>query len=146
MNKRPMQIISLVMVVVLLLGGMSVAEAANMSTRASDYFWYTDAWATPTGNGSVIVEFDVSTTDTMKEVGATQIVIYEQQSTGVYKSVKTFTRYNTTGMIDTNCSCNYCRVSYSGTAGTKYYAVVTFYAKDANGSETLKMTTKTITA
>ena len=56
MNKRPMQIISLVMVVVLLLGGMSVAEAANMSTRASDYFWYTDAWATPTGNGSFIVD------------------------------------------------------------------------------------------
>ncbi len=117
-----------------------------MSTRASDYFLVYRRLGNTNRQWGFIVESDVSTTDTMKEVGATQIVIYEQQSTGVYKSVKTFTRYNTTGMIDTNCSCNYCRVSYSGTAGTKYYAVVTFYAKDANGSETLKMTTKTITA
>lgn len=145
MCKRSVQIISLFVAVMLLLGCLPVAEATNAGARASDYFWFTDAWATPTGHGNFIVEFDVSTTDTMLEVGASRIVIYEQQANGSYKTAKIFTRYNTPDMIDTNSSCNYCRVSYSGTSGTKYYAVVTFYAKNASGSESMNMNTKIIT-
>ncbi len=146
MCKKSAQIISLFVAVMLLLGCLPIAEATNAGTRASDYFWYTDAWATPTGHGNFIVEFDVSTTDTMQEVGASRIVIYEQKSSGLYRTVKIFTRYNTPEMIDTNSSCNYYRVSYSGTPGIKYYAVVTFYAKNASGSEVMNMTTRTITA
>lgn len=145
MCKRSAQIISLFAAVLLLLGCLPVAQATNTGARASDYFWFTDAWVTPTGHGNFILEFDVSTTDTMQEVGASRIVIYEQQSNGLYKTVKIFTRYNTPDMIDTNSSCNCCRVSYSGTSGTKYYAVITFYAQNASGSETLNMNTKIIT-
>lgn len=144
MKSKVCKIVSLVMVIAILVGIMPLVGAANV--RASDYFWCTEAWATPTGNGNIIVEFDVSATETMKEVGTSKVVIYELQSNSTYKAVKTFTRYNTAGLIEYNTFCSYGKVSYKGTPGIKYYAVVTFYAKNADGSETLNMTTKTITA
>lgn len=143
MKNKFLTLTCIVMVIAVLAGVALPATAAD--TRASDYFWCTAAWATPIGHGNFIVEFDVSTTDTMLEVGASRIVIYEQKSSGLYRTAKIFTRYNTPEMIDTNSSCNYCRVSYSGTPGTRYYAVVTFYAKNASGSEVMNMNTKIIT-
>lgn len=144
MNKKFLHTICLVMALSLLISAFPIAQAVE--ARASDYFWYTDVLATPQGSGKIIVEFDVGSTETMTELGASQIVIYEQQSNGAYAAVKAFTRYNTSGMIIKNGSCACGRVSYSGTSGTKYYAVITFYAKNANGSETKQRTTNTITA
>lgn len=114
--------------------------------RASDYFALTEAWATPTGGGSFIVEFDINATDIMKELGAKEITIWEKQDDGSYEEVKTFTRYNTSGLIDTNVAVAYGKVTYQGTAGTKYYATVALYAKNASGSETLYHETRVITA
>lgn len=144
MNKKFLHTICLVMALSLLIGAFPVAQAVE--ARASDYFWYTDVRATPQGGGKLIVEFDVGSTEIMTELGASKIVIYEQQSNGTYAAVKTFTRYNTSGMIVKDDSCVYNKVSYSGTSGTKYYAVITFYAKNAKGSETKQRTTNTITA
>ena len=122
------------------------ASAFSTSTRASAYFSFTDVWATPTGSGNFAVEFEVNATKIMKEVGMTKIVIYERQSDGTYDDVKTFTRYNTSGLIATNNSFAGGTVYYKGKSGTKYYAMAVFYAKDSNGSEELYDETAVFTA
>lgn len=126
---------------------IAIIPASNaVDARSSDYFAMTEVWATATGSGKFIVEFDINATHTMTEVGATKIIIKERQSDGSYEGVKTFTRYNTSGLIQRNSSCAYAKVSYTGTPGTKYYASVTLYAKDGSGSETMGVVTNTITA
>lgn len=123
-----------------------ISSGSAIETRASDYFAATGVWATATGGGKFVVEFDINATDIMDEVGATKIVIKERQSDGSYDIVKTFTRYNTSGLIEKNSSCAYGKVSYTGTPGTKYYATAKLYAKDSNGSETMYQGSNTITA
>lgn len=114
--------------------------------RASDYFAETEVWATRTGSGKFIVEFDIAASHTMRELGAKEITIWERQANGSYEEVETFTRYNTSGLMDTNCAVAYGKITYNGTAGTKYYATVALYAKDASGNETLYCDTNVITA
>lgn len=123
-----------------------IPSISAIEARASDYFAATGAWATAIGRGKFVVEFDINATKIMDEVGATKILIKERQSDGSYDIVKTFTRYNTTSLIEKNSSCAYAKVSYTGTPGTKYYASVTLYAKDSNGSEKMGVVTNTITA
>lgn len=119
---------------------------AFAAETSSDYFAYTDFFATAIGNGQISVEFDINATHTMQEVGATEIKIWEQQSNGRYENVYTFTRYNTSGLIRNNTMFGYAEVIYNGTAGTKYYATGALYAKNADGDETLYAMTRTITA
>lgn len=125
---------------------VALSVSAYAATYASDYFALTDVKITRTSGGSFTVEYDINATDNMQELGAKEIVIYEQQDDGSYEEVKTFTRYNTSGLIDTNADFAYGKVTYKGTVGTKYYATVALYAKDASGSETLYCDTKIITA
>ena len=120
--------------------------AVAAAPRANEYITYTEARIVKTNNGNFSVEFDVDATRVMRELGAKEITIYEQQSNGAYEEVETFTRYNTSGLIDSNVITADGRVTYRGTVGTKYYAMVAIYAKDANGSETLYCDTDVITA
>lgn len=144
MNSKVKRFFCSVSLLLLMIGMIPTANAAI--TRASDYFAYTDVLAAPTSDGEFLVEFDINATKIMEEVGAEEILIYEQQSSGKYEVVKTFTRYNTTGLIDTNESCAYGKVYYQGTPGVKYFATVALYAKDSDGSETKYRDTRVITA
>lgn len=130
-----------IFMLVVSMGGINPAAA-----RASDYFAVTEAKATALGGGKVLIEFDVTSTDFMDELGALHIVIKEEQSSGTYKSVKTFSRYNTSGLIEKNEDCAAGSVTYYGTSGKKYYAIVAFYAADESGSEILNQGTNTVTA
>lgn len=144
MNQKVRYVVSTILSLLLIIAIIPTSNAVE--PRASNYFAATSVWATATGSGKFIVEFDINATHTMTEVGAIEIVIWEKQSSGTYEDVKTYTRYNTSGLIETNSSCAYGRVSYSGKSGTKYYAIARLYAKDSNGSETMYQSTNTITA
>ncbi len=113
---------------------------------ASDYFSYTDVWATAQSGGKVLVEFDINATHKMLEVGASKIYIYEQQSNGDYIIVHTYSRYDTPGLIDTNSSFGGGEVTYQGTPGVKYFATLALYAQDSAGNETLYFDTNVVTA
>lgn len=143
MGKRIQKVRSILLA---LLFVFSTVTSAYATAKASDYFAVTEAWATALGRGKVLIEFDMGTTHTMNELGALHIVVKEQQSDGSFKSVKTFSRYNTSGLIDKNSTSAYGRVTYYGTSGKKYYAIVAFYAADDDGSEILQQFTNTITA
>lgn len=119
---------------------------ACAATRASAYFAVTSAVAYAEEGGKILIEADVCATRTMDEVGVKSITIYEQQSDGYYDDVKTYTRYNTSGMIATNIYEHFKSITYQGTIGKKYYATIAFYAKNSSGSETLYCDTNVVTA
>lgn len=119
---------------------------ACAAARASAYFAVTDAVAYAEKNGKILIEADVCATGMMDEIGVKSITIYEKQSDGYYDDVKTYTRYNTSGMISTNNYEHFKSLTYQGTVGKKYYADIAFYAKDSDGNETLSSITNIVTA
>lgn len=107
------------------------------SARASEYFFRTYVKATDIGSGVIRILVDVAATETMQEVGATQVIVYEEQSDGSYDPVRTYTRYNySPSLISYNRVSHVSYVTHYGTPGKSYFAICAFYAKDENGSQT----------
>ena len=144
MKQFPRRLCSLI--AALILTTALLVPLACAAVRASDYFAYTDAVAYAEENGKILIEADACATDIMDEIGVKSITIYEKQSNGYYDDVKTYTRYNTSGMISTNNYEHFKSITYQGTIGKKYYAEIAFYAKDSEGNETLYSNTNVVTA
>ena len=140
MKRNLIRLFSSVICCLMFVAAVPLANAT--ATRASNYFWVTEVWGTPLSDGEIAIEFDVGSTHTMQQLGATEIVIWEQQNNGSYEDVKTFSG----GMLDRNTTSAYRMVTYQGTSGTKYYATIAFYAKDSEGSEYLYRNTSIFTA
>lgn len=143
MKKR---ILSLFCALIVVMGLPVNVCASDVTPRASDYFSCTSVRAYAMGNGKVLIEIDVDATDMMDEVGASKVFIFEQQSDGSYEIVFIFRKEAYPSMIVEDSFFGYVDVTYQGTPGTKYYALVGCYAKDSNGSETLFFDTNIVTA
>ena len=141
MKKNGLRFLSLVLCLGMFL---SVAISAQATVKASDYFARTQVWATKQGGGEFIVEYDILATDFMDEIGASVIMIMEEQSNGTFKNVYTFDGEDM-GLIDTDRDDAYGLVTYEGTPGVRYYALCGLYAKNSAGNETLYFSTNTIT-
>lgn len=128
----------------------SVVSAAEGEPEAQPYaslhFALTDVYIAPLGGGKIAIEAETVGTGTMDEIGVSSITVWAKNANGTNTLKKTYTRYNTSGMIRTNSSYHFVRLDYAGVAGTQYYVIVAFYAKDSRGGETLRQTSKTITA
>ena len=75
----------------------------------------------------------------MDEIGVSEILLYEQNG-NTWSRVYTFYADDpayTTDMLNYNASAKADHVTYSGDATKNYYAIVYFYAADANGSDTI---------
>lgn len=142
MKKYVKKFVLFLLAVLFVVGTLPVVEASN--ARASYYFSRTEEWVTATGSGKILIEFDVTATHTVSTLGASSIAVWEKQSSGSYKQIKLFTRAD--GIMHSNTAHVYDSVTYQGTSGTKYYAVVTYYATDSSGSDSLRVTTNTVTA
>ena len=118
------------------------------SARSS---WYLDsyrAWLNPKSGGEITITVDVQATGDMDELGAKRIVVYESEDNGeswteykIFLSLL-FPEMLTSGdylYIDSP-------VSFTGTPGYKYYAVVTVYAGDSTGGDSRDYTTPIVTA
>lgn len=125
----------------------TVASSA-VSGRSSLYLSRYRAWLTPKDDGIVNVTIDVQAVDDMNNVGATKVEMYESSDggttwhrDGTYLSALypellvqgTYLYYDTP-------------ISHEGTAGNKYYAVVTVFAGDNTGSDSKTYVTATVTA
>ena len=108
----------------------------TIAPRASYYIAATYA-SISENNGTVTVSFDITATGKMTSVGATMIRI--KDSSGA--TVKTFYSSSTSGMMGYNLISYASSVTYNGTAGAKYYAVVSFKAENSSGSDTTSYVT-----
>lgn len=143
MRKKGLRLLSLCLCLTIFLGATISAQA---TAKASDYFARTEVWATKQGSGEFIVEYDILATDYMDELGASVIMIMEEQSNGTFKNVYTFRSSDKPELIETDTNNAYGLVTYEGTPGVRYYALCGLYAKNSAGNETLYFATNTITA
>jgi hypothetical protein len=121
----------------------AVPFAASAAPEASDYIDYYSASISKSST-TMTVNFSIYATGTMTSLGASTIRIYSK-SGSASTLVSTLSSSTTTGMLKSNSAYHSSSVQCSGTAGTQYYAVVTFYAADSSGSETKSYTTGTVT-
>jgi hypothetical protein len=143
MNRRVLKITAFFLLFVFSLSiGVSAAMPSTVEPRSNSYIYIAAASASAS-NGTVTISFDVTGTSKMTSIGASKIQIYKYGGTS---PAYTFYSSSYPSMLGSNSIYYTSSVSYSGTSGTKYYAVVTFYAKNDNGSGTLTYTTKTVTA
>ena len=127
---------------VLLITSISGFAAA----RASEYFSCTAVYATALDDGEVLIEYDIDPTHRMLECGARAVWVYEQQSNGDYEEVFEYLMEDYPDMIQYDSIIGDGQVTYPGTPGKKYYALVALYAKDQYGSEIISFYTNVVTA
>ena len=116
------------------------------SARASEYFSYTAVYATALDDGEILIEYDIDPTHTMLECGAKIVYIFEEQSDGDFEVVFSYHMDDYPEMIQHNSIIGDGEVTYQGTPGLQYYALVGVYAKDSSGSETIYFYTNVVTA
>ena len=123
---------------------------ANISgfalARASEYFGYTAVYATALDDGEVLIEYDIDPTHRMLECGASIIWIYEGENNSGYEVVRIYRMEDYPDMIQHDTILGDGEVTYPGTPGKDYYALVGVYAKDQYGSETIYFPTNFVTA
>jgi hypothetical protein len=130
---------------VLLLSLVASVHASAGMLRASLYLSSYSAWATAKNNGNVQIDFDVAAKSLADKVGVTQI-INQKKNGSSWNDVHTFSSNTTSGMLASNALFNCGDVTYAGTAGGEYRAVVTVYAKIGSGSDSKTVTTNSVTA
>ena len=138
MRKRIVALVSICLLMVCL--------TSFASARASEYFSYTAVYATALDDGEVLIEYDIDPTHRMLECGASVIWVYEGQNNSNYEVVRTYRMEDYPDMIQHDTIIGDGEVTYPGTPGKDYYALVGVYAKDQYGSETIYFPTNVVTA
>lgn len=111
------------------------SAALSASARASDYFSHTSVSATKSGSGTLRIKLNVVATGAMRELGASEIIVYEKQSNGTYQDVFTFKWDKYPTLVTKNRSSYVTYVTYPGTPGKTYYVTAHCYAANASGSQ-----------
>lgn len=116
-----------------IIAAMLTAEAFAMvptkpdAPQASEYISETMTGIVALGGGKIEVDFDITATDEMKDVGALQVDIYEVDVEGpVWSHYYTDPGY---GYLMGHNTGSYSEaVLYYGTPGHTYYGIVKFFA------------------
>lgn len=82
----------------------------------------------------------------MTEIGASKIVVQESKNGTTWTSVATLTPEDNSRFLASGSHYNRTLAVYSGESGYKYRCVVSCYAADANGSDTVIYTSNAVTA
>ena len=121
-----------------------LTSTAFASEKASDqivsYFMY----AAPMGNGEIGIDFSITATAKMEEIGAESITVYEITPSG-YKLRAEYTK-DDPGMIRTDSWVQTNTVYFDGVAGKTYYITVSVFATDYNGGSDSRSKSFTVTA
>lgn len=127
----------------ILCAGLTVPAGAAI--MASDYLTYYSAYALTESGGKVIIEFEVDGTGRMDLVGSSYIVVQEK-SGSTWKGISTYFGSVSNGMLDDSAYSHIGSITYTGTPGKEYRALVTVYAKDSTGDDSRTLTTNIVTA
>ena len=133
MKKKAVRILSLVVVLSMLFSTTTLA-----AQNSSAYIAATSGYITYSGN-DINVYFTVVGKHLMTEIGVSEIHLYEQDG-NTWRRVHAFYADNpnyTADMLSYNTSAKADHVTYSGDSTKNYYAILYFYAADANGSDTI---------
>ena len=107
---------------------------------ASEYIDYYNASITADSNGMIVLECTVTGTGIMDIIGVESIRLQKYVS-GSWADVK---EWNDLYQYDSLRASTYS--TYHGTVGSRYRAIVTFYAENENGYDEIEVTTESVTA
>ena len=145
MYKKSFRVISVILVLSALF--MLSAVAAYIPPDSPDASAYISSYSVSIingGNGKLKVQFDITGTGIMTQLGASCIKIYKSNGT----HVATIWHYDSgrSGMMGSNDYYHSDLEIYTVTPGS-YYVKITFYAKNSSGADaqTVQTGTRTIT-
>ncbi|MDO4816234.1 MAG: hypothetical protein Q4A83_06495 [Bacillota bacterium] len=139
--KKTYRIIAFVLVIMMSLSTVAFAAVPPPADdiQSSRYIASKNAAVTAMGGGTIRIDYSVTAYYTIDELGACQINLYK--STG--QLMKTYYSSAYASMMGYNCVTHSGHVTYPGTVGTGYYAVIAFYAEDGGIGETKSISTGT---
>lgn len=131
--KRFLQCVCFILIMATLVA-LPAQAAETVTPRASNYFMSVSTYLWQTSGTTFQIWFDVTAVRGMDELGASKITVKRSSDNVNWETVKTFTKESYPQMIkeDTGVCASY--VTYTGSTGYYYKALVTIYAKDGNGS------------
>lgn len=132
--KKIFKSFSICLIIVAIISTTTFAAAPNdpVDPQANSYIFKTTVGIVPLGSGKIEVDFSVTATGKMPDVGATRVTIYREG--GIVVATYKYTDSGYSYMIDHNTSTHGGTVTYQGVSGLRYYAVVTFFAGTLGGS------------
>lgn len=120
------------------------AFSTDITPYASKYITSYDRYIWRNSNGSIGVEFDVTATGTMDEIGAKQITIQKKNGNS-WEDVKTFTSSTTPSLMGKNTYYYTSSVTYSAASPTSTYrARISIYVGNSSGSDSRIITTTSV--
>ena len=141
MKKHILRVLTLVLILSVIgsVSAPALAATGNGPDLPQASAYITGVYASLTGgNGSITVNFSITATHQMSSLGATSILIYDEDN----NRVKTYTYTSTSGMIGYNRTFYQSSITWSSaTNGEKYYAVVFYKASNSSGYDTTSYTT-----
>ncbi len=118
----------------------NTVDSSSSVLRSSLYIAFYDAQITTGPSGKIMVDCSITGTNIMDTIGETTLVIQKYQS-GSWVNMTTWSN-----LYSYNSASSAATVSYYGTVGAQYRAVITFYAALNGGSDSRIMTTRSVTA
>lgn len=109
--------------------------SASAGVYSSAYLNSYRAGVTPKSGEKIVVTVDVTGVGYMPELGAKTIQMYESQDGANFTRVKTYRSSAYPKMMGSGTSFYEDVITHQGTAGYYYYARVTVYAGNENGSD-----------
>lgn len=128
------------LLLLVIISSCSLGFAADLQPKASELIIDTAIYAFDYGGGSIAFATDITTYTAVDQLGFSSLKLQEKQGSD-WVTVKSATNkyaYNT-GLYSYS-------LSYNGTKGNKYRFVVKYYAKDGSVSDSLTVTSSTLTA
>lgn len=139
--KKFIRLLSLLLILTIGLSSAAGAVCATEATPLSNAYINSVRASVSKSDNTLYISFTVYGTGIMTSVGASCIKLYTSDGS----LVKTFYSSAYPTMLGSNRGAYTGTVSYPGTSGKTYYAVVTAYAANSTGSGTENYTTGTVT-
>lgn len=130
--KRFTRLVCIVLVAVLLLAVPAQAAEVN-SSRASYYFGSSCVYLYQISETRFQVWYEVAAVGTMDVLGASVVKVQRSADGNTWTTLSTFTKDEYTDMVRRDTCLFAGCISYTGTVGYYYRAIITLYAKKGTG-------------
>lgn len=130
--KQFMRLVALVLVLATVMAVPVWASAAE--ERASQFFMSSNVYLHKETSTTFLACFSVTAMGEMDELGAKSIKIQRSADGSDWLTVRTFSKDYDTHLICSNTSSHATYVSYNGSTGYYYRALITLYAKNDEGT------------
>lgn len=128
MRKKFNKILALGIVIAICLSCSAFAIDIPVSPNASSYLASYGAYCYANGNGNFTVYFDVTGNGYQNYLGVSSVVIRQSSNGGsTWSTVYSFNYPSVSRLMGTNCMYYDNYVTYYGTAGYEYYAILYFW-------------------